>query len=192
MRRTSNRCGAAVVEFAITAPILFLLVFAAIEFSRANMLVHTANIAATSGARAGIISGATAEDCQQAVYDELQPLGVNEAYVTVKPEVITPSTDMITIGVLVPINTKNCYLTPRFFLGDSVVKVVSITREAHSAEDVVGTADAANQEVAVGLVNGDGTLLSSGEGQATSAEEQAATEKAKSDILDFLKDLFGI
>ncbi len=158
-RPRSARHGAAVVEFAITAPLLFMLVFAAIEFSRANMLLHTSAIAATNGARKGIIAGATAEDCRQAAFDELIPLGINEATVLVMPDVITDTTEMITVGVHVPINAANLYCTPRFFLGDSLIKVVSITREAKSGADAQAKADKNSKEAAKRLAAGEGASM---------------------------------
>lgn len=158
-RAVDGRRGAAVVEFAITAPILFMLVFAAVEFSRANMLLHSAAIAATEGARTGIVAGVSAQDCRDATFNELGPLGINDARVVVAPDVITDSTEMITVGVCVPLNAANFYLTPRFFLGDSVIKVVSITREAKSGADAQAKAEKNNKEAAEKLAAGEGTSI---------------------------------
>jgi len=45
-RGPNRRCGVAAVEFALTAPILFLFLFAALELGRMNMIRQTANNAA--------------------------------------------------------------------------------------------------------------------------------------------------
>ena len=70
-RRAARRRGATTVELALTLPILFLLVFGAIEFSRAHMLQHTTEIAATEAARQAIVPGATAEECRNTCLQEL-------------------------------------------------------------------------------------------------------------------------
>lgn len=147
------------VEFAITAPILFMLVFASIEFSRANMLLHTAAISATEGARRGIISGATKKDIQEAAMAELEPLGIKNARVIVKPGNISKDTEMITVGVCVPLSAKNFYMTPKWFLGKDVIKVVSVTREAKSGKDSKSKADKATKSVADELAGGLGDTL---------------------------------
>ena len=56
-RRVSDalRRGAVAVEFAITVPFLFLILFGSIEFSRANMLRQTVSQAAYEAARRGDI-----------------------------------------------------------------------------------------------------------------------------------------
>ncbi|TWT30305.1 TadE-like protein [Posidoniimonas corsicana] len=154
-----RRRGATIVEFALTAPILLMLVFAGIEFSRANMLLHTAAISATEGARKGIVSGATAKDVKEAAFAELQPLGIRSARVIVKPDEINPETDMITVGVCVPLTTDNFYMTPKFFLGEDVIKVVSITREAKSGKDAKAKAAAATKSVAADLAGGLGDAI---------------------------------
>lgn len=147
-RRPADRDGATIVEFAITAPILFMIFFAGIEFSRANMLLHTATIAATEGARRGIVSGATVEDCRAAALAEMQAIGASSVEIDVKPAVITDDTQMITVGVMAPVDLQNGYFTPRFFLGEKVIRVVSITREAKETEGSEDAARAANTEVA--------------------------------------------
>ena len=51
IRRFPGRRGAAAVEFAMTVPILFMLLFAALELGRMNMIRQTANNAAYEAAR---------------------------------------------------------------------------------------------------------------------------------------------
>ncbi len=131
-KRKNERRGAVIVEFALTAPILLLLVFGAIEFSRANMLVNTAGLAATEGARAGIVPGATAADVEAAVQRELDVLGIQESAIVTSPAVITDNTAFVAVGVQVPVNARNGYLVPRFFLGKNVTKLVALQREVSS------------------------------------------------------------
>ena len=41
-----RRCGAVLVEFAVCAPIIFVVIFASFEFCRVNMIRHTMDNAA--------------------------------------------------------------------------------------------------------------------------------------------------
>lgn len=155
-RRRATRRGVVTVEFAMTAPVLFLFCLAGIEFSRANMLLHTATIAATEGTRRGIVSGATAQDCYDAAQAELVAIGVDKASILVEPSEITDQTSMITVGVQIPIGLDNGYITPRFILGDSVIKVVSITRELKDTSGSAGRADQLKTKAAMDLAGGGG------------------------------------
>jgi Flp pilus assembly protein TadG len=128
-RHCLSRRGATAVEFALTAPILFVLVLGAIEFSRANMLVHTAAIAATEAARESIIPGATAAECKTAGLAELQAVGITEATFSIDPPEILEDTTQVTVNVAVPLNMKNGYLLPRIFMGKEVFKSVTLQRE---------------------------------------------------------------
>jgi Flp pilus assembly protein TadG len=128
LRRTARR-GATAVEFALTFPLLMVLLFGSLEFSRANMLVHTVTLAASEGARRGIVPGATAAECRTAAEAELAIVGVRNATVTVTPSVINESTTTVTVAISAPLDGTNSYLLSRFFLGKSVAKSVTLERE---------------------------------------------------------------
>jgi Flp pilus assembly protein TadG len=134
--RSYHRHGTTTVEFALTAPILFLLVFASIEFSRANMLMQTTTIAAIEGARESIVPGATADDCRNRALSELSALGISSATVTVNPSTLTADTTQVTVRVNVPLDGANAYLLPKFLVGKSVTKEVTLQREGRY--DAVG------------------------------------------------------
>jgi Flp pilus assembly protein TadG len=127
-RAAGQRHGAATVEFALCAPIFFLLVFAGIELSRTNMLIHTVDAAALQGARRGIVSGATAPQCIQAAQNVLNVGKVTTATVSVSPTTITDGTRTISVTVSVPID-GNLYLTPQFFGGRSIQRTTTVNRE---------------------------------------------------------------
>jgi len=137
--------GATAVEFAIAAPILFMLLFGAIEFSRANMLVNTTAIAATEAARAAIIPGATADQCREVCMRELSAIGVNTASITINPEEITDDTTQVTVSVSVPVG-ENGYMLAKYFLGKTVEKTATLQRE--------GKNEAVENEPSGGPANG--------------------------------------
>ena len=97
-----KRRGAAAVEFAVTAPILFIIFFAMIEFARFNMIRHGIDCAVYEGARRGIVPGATVNDVQGAATSILNAVSAIDGSVTVVPGALTPETTQVTVTVSVP------------------------------------------------------------------------------------------
>jgi Flp pilus assembly protein TadG len=73
--RRSERRGAAMVEFAMVAPLFFLLVFGVIEFGRAFMVQQILTDAARVGCRKAIV-GTSNTTVTSAVTTELQKTGI--------------------------------------------------------------------------------------------------------------------
>jgi Flp pilus assembly protein TadG len=113
MTSAANRTGAAAVEFAIVAPVFFILVIAAFEFGRINVIRHTADNAAYEGARHAMVPGATATEAVREAERILRIVGTRGATVTVNPATLGPSVDQITVTVDVPM-AQNGWITPRF------------------------------------------------------------------------------
>ena len=133
--RRQHRSGAVIVEFAICAPILFLFFFAALEFSRVNMIRQTIENATYEGSRRGIVPGATASDCRNAAQLVLNTVSTNDASITVTPGVITPDTPQVTVAVTVPIDS-NSWITPLFFKNKSLTNSMTMRRERFSGNSV--------------------------------------------------------
>lgn len=110
------RVGATTVDFALIASVLFLVIFSAVEVSRACMLQNTVKIAAAQDARVGIVPDATAEECRQRSLEERVILGVRGASVSVVPATLDAGADVVTLSVRVPFDT-NGYRFARFFVG---------------------------------------------------------------------------
>ncbi len=125
----AKRRGATLVEFAITAPILFLFIFSGIEFARVNVLRNTVSNAAFDGARRGIIAGASVADCVQEANVSLNAVAAATSTVTVTPDPLTNYDDTVTVRVDVPLTADNLFLVSRFFLGDTLSKSVTLERE---------------------------------------------------------------
>ncbi len=122
-RRRDRRRGAVTVEFALAAPILFVLFFAAFEFARVNMVRHTMDIAAYEGARRGILPGATAEQVRNRTATVLDTTGVRNANVRARVR-----TEEITVDIDVPLSS-NLWLGYYFSPSDSLQKSYSLRRE---------------------------------------------------------------
>jgi Flp pilus assembly protein TadG len=108
----TKRHGAATVEFALVAPVLFMFVFAIFEFGRAFMVIDLLNDAARVGCREGAVQAYSSSTIASDVQNRLQGEGVNNASVTVQVNgtVADPSTsgnsgDLITVQVSVPVSS---------------------------------------------------------------------------------------
>jgi Flp pilus assembly protein TadG len=123
------------VEFAITASVLFLLVFAAIELSRFNQLRHTADNAAYEGARRGIVPGATSDDVLAEVQSVLDTASARSAEIVVDPEVIDDATEEITVSVSIPLS-DNSWTAPVFFANRRASSSLTLRREKYDYASV--------------------------------------------------------
>lgn len=98
-----NRQGAAVVEFAIVAPVFFLLILGMIEIGRAVMVEQILTNAAREGARTAVLDGAIASDVKTKVVDYLKSGGISAA--TTDMVSLTP-TDPATAANGTPVTVK--------------------------------------------------------------------------------------
>lgn len=116
-RFPGRRQGATSVEFAMTIPILLLIVFGGIEFGRASMLRHTADHAAYVAARHAITPGASVDDVRQQAADHLDAHGVSDYVITVSPDPITYDTTLVEVSVSFPASS-NSFVVPDYLSGD--------------------------------------------------------------------------
>jgi len=125
----SNRRGAAVVEFAVVAPVFITLVFGMIEYGRMVMVQQMLTNAAREGARMGVLDGATTAAVQSAVTSYLASATVSGATVTVSPN--PPSSagygEPVSVTVTVPFSQVSWIPTP-MFLNGTTLKAVSVMR----------------------------------------------------------------
>ncbi len=127
-RRGQRRRGSAIVEFAVVAPILFALFAFLWEFSRMEMLQHSAATASYEGARQGIVHGASAEDARDAAEAILNAVGVNGYTVRITPATIDENTVAVQVDVNIPI-ARNAFITPFFMKGMEVDSTFSLRRD---------------------------------------------------------------
>lgn len=114
-----ERHGAVVVEFAICAPLFFLVVLTLIEFSWLNVVRHTADNAAYEASRVAMVPGATAAEAVAEAEHLLGVVGVRGAVVTVDPPVLGPEATQVTVQVRLPLD-RNGLVVPRFVSGRQI------------------------------------------------------------------------
>jgi Flp pilus assembly protein TadG len=133
-RRTApviGRRGTALVEFAVVAPLFFLLVLGIIEFGRAMMVEALLTNAAQQGARAGALDGATAADVTTAVNTYLANGGVAGATSTPTPN--PPSNALpghdVRVTVTIPYSSVSWLPAPRFLSSTTLSATAIVQRE---------------------------------------------------------------
>lgn len=125
-RRTSRR-GVAIVEFAVVAPVFFLIIMGIIEVGRAVTVQQLLTNASREGARvAGNESTTAIATVQDAVDNYLSGAGVNGATTTVSPAAITDVATGESISVTVSIPYAQVSLTPPWILGDRVLAATTV------------------------------------------------------------------
>lgn len=115
-RRTSprnDRQGAVVVEFALCAPLFFLVMLAMFEFSWLNVVRHTADNAAYEAARLAMVPGATADEAVAEAQRILSAIGTRGARIQVTPRTLRTDSTHVTVEVEVPVD-RNALLVPKF------------------------------------------------------------------------------
>jgi hypothetical protein len=81
-----------------------MLLFSGIEFSRANLLRHTANQAAYEAARHAIVPGANRAEAIAKAEEVLANFGVTKVDIRITPETITEETTSVRVDVEIPMD----------------------------------------------------------------------------------------
>ena len=125
----SQRRGASVVEFALVAPVFFLVVLGMIEFGRMAMVQQVITNSAREGARIGVLDGATVAKVKTKVDDYLASASISGASVAVSPN--PPESagygESVTVTVSVPFNQVS-WLPAPFFIGGQTLTAESVMR----------------------------------------------------------------
>ena len=123
-RRAAARWGAAVVEFALVANVMILIVFICIEFTRLNMMRNLIQDAAYFAARTAMVPGGTTADAEAEANRVLAILNTQNAQIVVNDgQPLTDETRNVRVRVTVPIS-DNALFVP-MFTGDKDLEASS-------------------------------------------------------------------
>lgn len=126
-----NRRGAAAVEFAVVAPLFFLLVFGMIEFGRMVMVQQIITNGSREGARIAVLDGATSGEVVTAVETYLSNASIEGAEISVTPN--PPSSagygEPVTVVVSIPFNQVSWLPSPMFLGGNTMTATTVMRRE---------------------------------------------------------------
>ena len=117
------------MEFALVAPLFFLLVFGMVEFGRMMMVQQILTNASREGARIAVLDNTTTADVDSAVQSYLSSGTVSGAVVTVSPN--PPSSagygQPVTVTVSAPFDQVSWLPSP-MFLGGSTLDATTVMR----------------------------------------------------------------
>ena len=127
MKRRTQRKGAAAVEFAVIAPVMFLVVFGMFELGRAMSIQQVLTNAAREGAREAILPGSTEDSVDEIVDNYVAGLNIGsvDTATSVAPE-SAESGDLITVTVTTDKTTFTQY-GARWFGGEDYELSASTT-----------------------------------------------------------------
>ncbi len=123
------RRAASAVEFAIVAPVFFLVILGMIEFGRMMMVQQVITNGAREGARIAVLDSATTKKVTDKVNDYLGAGGVTGAKVTLSPDPPTNAgfNQPVSVSVTVPFDA-NSWLPAPFLLGGRVLQAEAVMR----------------------------------------------------------------
>jgi len=133
-RKSKTRRGATAVEFAMVAPILFLTIFACIEFGRTMMIESFVEESAFMAARHVSVMGATKQEAIDIAEQELALYGINNPVVVVTPHDGTATQSEIdydtkTISVSVSVSVEDNFALGMFMEGRSIERTANTKSE---------------------------------------------------------------
>ena len=129
-----KRRAAAAVEFAIVAPIFFLMIFGMIEYGRMVMVQQVLTNASREGARFAVLDGANYEEIKSRVQDYLESASIDKvnANVSVAPD--PPSSaafgEPITVSVSIPFSKVSWLPSPMYLGGKTLTATTVMRRES--------------------------------------------------------------
>ncbi len=136
-RAKRRHVGAMLVEIAVLLPIIFVMIAAFIELSRAWMLKQTADSAAYEGARAAIVAGAVPQDGRTAAESLLKASGIKRWSISIEPTIIEESTPYVKLSVRIPV-AGNTWISPFFFKQTELSSSVTLITERPAAIQLSG------------------------------------------------------
>lgn len=128
----AGRRGAAVTEFAIVAPVFFMMVIGFIEFGRALMVQQVLVNASRVGARMASTTGATSTDVQTAVQNYTTGVKISNVSVTVSPSPASAAAGTtVTVTASVPFSKVTWMKTPWFLGGKTLTASSQMRKEGY-------------------------------------------------------------
>jgi hypothetical protein len=129
-----NRRAAAAVEFAVVAPVFFLMIFGMIEYGRMVMVQQVITNASREGARLAVLDGATYAEIEDRVEDYLTSASIDaaSAVVEVTPDPPTSAAfgDPITVTVEIPFAEVSWLPSPMYLGGKTLTATTVMRRES--------------------------------------------------------------
>ncbi len=125
--------GAAVVEFAIVAPVFVLFVFGLVEYGRMVMVQQVITNATREGARSAVVEGATEQDAKDTVVEFCTAAGIpateQSVSVSADPQAAAVG-DPITVSVSVPYASVSWLPAPMYLANKQLAASTAMRKES--------------------------------------------------------------
>lgn len=128
--RKQQRRGAAAVEFAMVAPVMFLILLGMMEFGRIMMIQHVLTMASREGAREAILLGASQSSVESTITDYTDGIIPSENLIisiSSDPQ-SAHAGDLITASVSTPVSAISAF-GAKWFDGSVVAGTTTMRKE---------------------------------------------------------------
>jgi Flp pilus assembly protein TadG len=128
-RKKARRRGVAAVEFAIIAPVFFMLILGIIEIGRAMMVQQVLVNASRVGARQAALLSSSQSGVQNAVTEYANGVGIHGVNVSVSPDPATVAAGQpVTVGASIGFSSVRWLRTP-WIMGGRTLSATSTMRK---------------------------------------------------------------
>ena len=124
-----RRNGAAAVEFAVVAPLLFAIVLGLVEFGRAIMVEQTLVASACEACRLAVLAGSTKQDVIDRATASLNAAGISSFTITMSPDPPSSASEGTPVTVTIKVSFNNVtWLPVPIYLGGKNLTASSVMR----------------------------------------------------------------
>ena len=128
-REANNRTGAAAVEFAVVAPLLFAIVLGLVEFGRAIMVEQCLVSSARESCRVAVLAGTTRQDVIDRATASLNAAGISNFTITMSPDPPSSASEGTPVTVTITVSFNNVTWLPLpIYLGGRNLTASSVMR----------------------------------------------------------------
>ena len=111
----SDRTGTTALEFAVAAPVVFLVIFGCIEITRMSLLLNLAQDACYDAARHAMVEGATTSEATARAQQVLALFGTRNATIQINNGAgITSTSTHVQVSISIPMR-DNAYVLKYFY-----------------------------------------------------------------------------
>ena len=131
-RRSQDRKGAAVVEFALIAPLMILLTMGMMEIGRMVMVKQLLINSSREGARMAVLPGSTATEVKSQITVELEQASVSGANIVITPADLSnaPAGTSVTVEVSIEAAAISWIPKPAFSFATTLRGSTTMRRES--------------------------------------------------------------
>jgi Flp pilus assembly protein TadG len=131
-RAKIDRTGTTTIEFAVAAPVVFLVIFGCIEITRMSLLMNLAQDACYDAARHAMVEGASTSEATVRAQEVLAMFGTKNATIQINDGAgITSSSTHVQVSVSIPMR-DNAYVLKYFYTNRFINASIKLKLERYS------------------------------------------------------------